>query len=317
MYADYAKLLAVEYCPSNPPAKRNKSSSVIQGISFRMNCSYSNNVLTESYEGASSKMRQHKSFGNVTADHLEDIMVSPLLQGKSLKQISTGHISSAMHAGWSKFGISKALISDRVTYFCNYQIGKAMKSVSSDLTINCSCRKFSLKQEEFFTDAGDGVGLTADDVASQECENLERLSAKEAWETIDDCVQYDKQWKNLTSTISDQTIANLKAQLVENEVVRVMIPKCMSWLDAFDKPIGDIEDKEDNPSPQSASQVLPSIELYTPPVTYPKEVDETIRIPIEVEPLDQTKLEDLDLNAFNHDIPLSSWGIPSVDEPKP
>ncbi|GJT64221.1 hypothetical protein Tco_1015701 [Tanacetum coccineum] len=79
--------------------------------------------------------------------------------------------------------------------------------------------------------------------------NLGRLSAKEAWETIEDCVQYDKQCKNLTSTISDQTIANLKAQLVKNEVVRVMIPMCMSWLDAFDDPIGDMEDKEDNPSP--------------------------------------------------------------------
>ncbi|GJT64217.1 hypothetical protein Tco_1015697 [Tanacetum coccineum] len=147
--------------------------------------------------------------------------------------------------------------------------------------------------------------------------NLGRLSAKEAWETIEDCVQYDKQWKNLTSTIFDQTITNLKARLVENEMVRVMIPKCMSWLDAFDEPIGDMEDKEDNPSPQSASRVLLSIELYTPPVTYPKEVDETIGIPIEVEPLDQTKLEDLGLNTFNHDIPLSSRGIPSVDEPEP
>ncbi|GJT67686.1 reverse transcriptase domain-containing protein [Tanacetum coccineum] len=42
-------------------------------------------VLTESYEGASPEMRQHKSFSNVTADHLGDIMVSPLLQEKSLK----------------------------------------------------------------------------------------------------------------------------------------------------------------------------------------------------------------------------------------
>ncbi|GJZ07511.1 reverse transcriptase domain-containing protein [Tanacetum coccineum] len=119
----------------------------LDGLS-RMNRSYSTNVLIESYEGASPEMRQHKSFGNVTADHLEDIMVSPLLQ--------------------ERFGISKALISDRGTHFCNYQIEKAMKSVSSDLTINCSCRKFSLKQEEFFTDAGDGVGLTADDVIFDE-----------------------------------------------------------------------------------------------------------------------------------------------------
>ncbi|GJW90556.1 hypothetical protein Tco_0168109, partial [Tanacetum coccineum] len=143
--------------------------------------------------------------------------------------------------------------------------------------------------------------------------NLRRLSAEEAWETIEDCAQCDKQWKNPTSTISDQTIANLKAQLVENEVVRVMIPKCMSWLDAYDEPIGDMEDKVDNPSPQ----VLPSIEAYIPPVTYPKEVDETIGILMEVKPLDHTKLEDLGLNTCNHEIPLTSRGIPSVDELEP
>ncbi|GKC27778.1 hypothetical protein Tco_1035072, partial [Tanacetum coccineum] len=77
--------------------------------------------------------------------------------------------------------------------------------------------------------------------------NLMVLSAEEAWETIKDCAQCDKQWKNPTSTIPDQTIANLKTQLVENEVVRVRIPKCMAWLD--DEPIRDpntMKDKVDN-----------------------------------------------------------------------
>ncbi|GJW99265.1 hypothetical protein Tco_0183179, partial [Tanacetum coccineum] len=46
-------------------------------------------------------------------------------------------------------------------------------------------------------------------------------------------------------------------------------------------------------------------------------VDETIGILMEVEPLDHTKLEDLGLNTCNHDIPLSSREIPSVDEPEP
>ncbi|GJV84841.1 hypothetical protein Tco_1524739 [Tanacetum coccineum] len=143
--------------------------------------------------------------------------------------------------------------------------------------------------------------------------NLGRLSAEEAWETIEDCVQCNKQWKNPTSTISDQTIANLKAQLVENEVVRVMIPKCMSWLDAYDEPIGDMEDKVDNPSPQ----VLPSFEVYTPPVTYPKEVNETLGILMEVEPLDNMKLENLGLNTCSHDLFPNSREFPSVDEPEP
>ncbi|GJZ72831.1 hypothetical protein Tco_0636977, partial [Tanacetum coccineum] len=54
-------------------------------------------VLTESYEGAWPEMRQHKSFDNVTTNNLEDIMASPLLQEKSSKPGSTGHISSETH----------------------------------------------------------------------------------------------------------------------------------------------------------------------------------------------------------------------------
>ncbi|GKA96582.1 hypothetical protein Tco_0818677 [Tanacetum coccineum] len=52
-------------------------------------------------------------------------------------------------------------------------------------------------------------------------------------------------------------------------------------------------------------------------VTYSDEVEEIIGIPIEVEPLDETPLEDLGLNTYNHDIPLSSKAIPSIDEPEP
>ncbi|GJY16436.1 hypothetical protein Tco_0386858 [Tanacetum coccineum] len=148
--------------------------------------------------------------------------------------------------------------------------------------------------------------------------NLRRLSAEEAWETIEDCAQCDKQWKNPTSTISDQTIANLKTQLVENEVVRVKIPKCMAWLD--DEPIRDLntmEDKVDNPSPQSTPQVLPSFEVYTPPVTHMEEVEKTIGILIELEPLDHMKLEDLSLDTRTYDLFLSSKGFPGVYEPEP
>ncbi|GKD73389.1 reverse transcriptase domain-containing protein [Tanacetum coccineum] len=109
--------------------------------------SYSNNVLTESYEGAWPKMRQHKFFDNVIADHLEDIMASPPPQEKSSRPGFTGHISSEIQ--WveaqvfptndarnvvnflkrlfARFGIPRALISDRGTHFCNYQMEKAMK----------------------------------------------------------------------------------------------------------------------------------------------------------------------------------------------
>ncbi|GJW34337.1 hypothetical protein Tco_0054369 [Tanacetum coccineum] len=47
------------------------------------------------------------------------------------------------------------------------------------------------------------------------------------------------------------------------------------------------------------------------------EVEETIGLPIEVEPLDETPLEDLGLNTCNYDTPLSSREIPSFDEPEP
>ncbi|GJT56033.1 hypothetical protein Tco_0991087 [Tanacetum coccineum] len=73
----------------------------------------------------------------------------------------------------------------------------------------------------------------------------------------------------------------------------------------------------ENLSPQSSPQVLPSFEVYTPPVTYPKEVKETLGTPIEVESLDETQLEDLGLNICNHDIPLSSREVSSFDEPEP
>ncbi|GJW13077.1 hypothetical protein Tco_0017210 [Tanacetum coccineum] len=104
---------------------------------------------------------------------------------------------------------------------------------------------------------------------------------------------------------------------LECEIVMVKMPKCMAWLD--DDPIGDLdmmEDKAKNPSPQSTPQFLPSF-VYTPPVTHPEEVEETIGIPIEVEPLDYIKLEDLGLNTNTHDLFLSSKGFPSVNELEP
>ncbi|GKB55154.1 hypothetical protein Tco_0905907 [Tanacetum coccineum] len=92
----------------------------------------------------------------------------------------------------------------------------------------------------------------------------------------------------------------------------------MGWLD--DEPIGDLdtmEDKVDNLSPQCTPQVLPLIELYTPPVTHLEEVEETIGISVEVEPLDHIKLEHLGFNTNTHDLFLSSKGFSSVDEPEP
>ncbi|GJZ79907.1 hypothetical protein Tco_0644744 [Tanacetum coccineum] len=147
--------------------------------------------------------------------------------------------------------------------------------------------KSSQPPHQVFGTAAWGIPYTQIDLEYVAGGNLRRLSAEEAWETIEDCVQCDKQWKNLTSTISDQTIANLKTQLVKNEVVRVKIPKLMAWLD--DEPIRDLntmEDKVDNSSPQSTPQVLPSF-------------------------------KDLSLDTSTHDLFLSSKGFPGVDELEP
>ncbi|GKE82966.1 hypothetical protein Tco_1552966, partial [Tanacetum coccineum] len=77
-----------------------------------------------------------------------------------------------------------------------------------------------------------------------------------------------------------------------------------------------MEDKVDNLSPQSTIQVLPSFEVYTLPVTHPKEVEETIGIPMEVKPLNETKLEEVGLNC-NHNTPLSSREVLRFDGPEP
>ena len=84
--------------------------------------------------------------------------------------------------------------------------------------------------------------------------------------------------------------------------------------------IGDIDVMEEiveNPSPQSTPQLPSSLEAHTPPVTYPKEVEETIGATIEVEPLDQTQLEDIGLNTYNDNLTLSSREVPSFDELEP
>ncbi|GJY52836.1 hypothetical protein Tco_0444500 [Tanacetum coccineum] len=138
--------------------------------------------------------------------------------------------------------------------------------------------------------------------------NLWELSGEEAWEAIENFAQGQKEWDNPPNIISEQEVANLKAQakrLFGNKNDWVEMHKGIAW------------DKVENPDPKSAPQVLPSFEENTLPVTYPDEVEEIIEIPIEVEPLDETPLEDLGLNTCNHDIRLSSREIPNFDEPEP
>ncbi|GJX87839.1 hypothetical protein Tco_0339853 [Tanacetum coccineum] len=118
--------------------------------------------------------------------------------------------------------------------------------------------------------------------------NLRELSGEEAWEVIENFIQCQKEWDNPRNFISEQELANLKAQakrLLGNEEVWVEMHRGIAW------------DKVENPNPQSTPQVLLSFEENTPPATYPDDVEETIGLTIEVEPLDETTLEDLGLNT--------------------
>ncbi|GJY40346.1 hypothetical protein Tco_0427616 [Tanacetum coccineum] len=98
----------------------------------------------------------------------------------------------------------------------------------------------------------------------------------------------------------------------------VQVPRCMTWLD-YDEHVDNISTMDNEvgvTSPESTTQTLPSFEEYTPLVTYPEEVENSLGTPIEVEPLNETKLEEVGLNC-NHNTPLSSREVPSFDGPEP
>ncbi|GKB87960.1 hypothetical protein Tco_0960232, partial [Tanacetum coccineum] len=94
--------------------------------------------------------------------------------------------------------------------------------------------------------------------------NLREVSGEEAWEAIENFGQRQKEWDNPPNIISEQEVANLKAQakrLFGNEDVWVEIHRGIAW------------DKVENSDPQSTPQVLPSFEEYTLPMTFPDEVE--------------------------------------------
>ncbi|GJT92266.1 hypothetical protein Tco_1081111 [Tanacetum coccineum] len=116
--------------------------------------------------------------------------------------------------------------------------------------------------------------------------DLRKFSDIGAWYAIEDCVQYDKRCSNPTSSISDETIANPNAQIVEDDMVRVQVPRCMAWLN-YDEHVDSLSTMDNEvgvTSPESTIQNLPSFEEYTPPVTYPEEVEKTLGTPIEPQP---------------------------------
>ncbi|GJZ28384.1 hypothetical protein Tco_0573031 [Tanacetum coccineum] len=148
--------------------------------------------------------------------------------------------------------------------------------------------------------------------------DLRKFSDIGAWYAIEDCAQYEKKCSNPTSAISDETIANTNAQIVGDDMVRVQVPRCMAWLD-YDEHVDSLstmDNKVGVTSLESTTQTLPLSEECTPPVTYPEEVEKTLGTPIEVEPLNETKLEEIGLNC-NHNTPFSSREVPSFDGPEP
>nr|GEV53779.1 hypothetical protein [Tanacetum cinerariifolium] len=92
----------------------------------------------------------------------------------------------------------------------------------------------------------------------------------------------------------------------------------MTWLD-YDEHVDSLstmDNKVGVTSPKSTTQTLPSFDEYTPPMTYLKEVKKTLGTLIEVEPLNETKLEEVGLNC-NQNTPFSSREVPSFDGPEP
>ncbi|GJU47931.1 ribonuclease H-like domain-containing protein [Tanacetum coccineum] len=89
-----------------------------------------------------------------------------------------------------------------------------------------------------------------------------------------------------------------------------MIKKCSDPTNAiFDETI-------ENPNSQIVRDDMVMVQEYTPLVTYLEEVEKTLGTPIEVEPLNETKLEEVVLNC-NNDTPFSSREVPSFDGPEP
>nr|GEZ24011.1 hypothetical protein [Tanacetum cinerariifolium] len=92
----------------------------------------------------------------------------------------------------------------------------------------------------------------------------------------------------------------------------------MAWLD-YDEHVDSlsmIDNKVGVTSPESTTQSLLLFEEYTPPVTYSEEVEKTLKTLIEVQPLNETKLEELGLNC-NHNTPFSSREVSSFNGSKP
>ncbi|GJV38181.1 hypothetical protein Tco_1410658, partial [Tanacetum coccineum] len=136
--------------------------------------------------------------------------------------------------------------------------------------------------------------------------DLRKFSDIGAWYAIEDCAQYDKKYRNPTSAISDETIANPNAQILRDDMVRVQVPRCMAWLD-YDEHVDSLSTMDNEvrvTSPESTTQTLSSFEEYTPPVTYPEEVEKTLGTPDRVRTFERNKTRGSRLEFPSLDVSL-------------
>jgi hypothetical protein len=155
-----------------------------------------------------------------------------------------------------------------------------------------------------------------------EHQEVQNTSFRDTYESYEPSHRIDsyEQPPCLGSRISE---ANRKSDLVCQGImdravsINHKLDEALGLLLSLPKDIGDRDtcnDEVNNISPQNTQ---PSFEAHTPPVTYPEEVEETLGIPMEVEPLDQAPLEDIGLNTCSYNLTPSSREFPNVDEPEP
>nr|GEV15185.1 hypothetical protein [Tanacetum cinerariifolium] len=124
--------------------------------------------------------------------------------------------------------------------------------------------------------------------------DLRKFSDIGVWYAIEDCVQYDKKCINPINVISDETIANLNAQIVRDDMVRVQelqalrvsyepcrhlrnTHRCSGEVPSFDKP---------EPQPQP----LPNCS----PLDASLEIERGLKPPIKPQSLDSFRMKVLD-----------------------
>ncbi|GJZ97032.1 hypothetical protein Tco_0669366 [Tanacetum coccineum] len=86
----------------------------------------------------------------------------------------------------------------------------------------------------------------------------------------------------------------------------VQAPRCMEWLDYDEHAdrLSIMDNEVGVTSPESTTQTLPLFEEYTPPVTYPEEVEKTLGTPIEEMFDDDWGLESKEVSPLGEELSL-------------